>query len=79
MSREQPESALPRLAVNKTEASAILGVSVDFFDAHIAHEVRCIHRGRRRLYPVAELQAWLERESEQVDVGPLLDWAETER
>lgn len=52
---------LPRLALSKTEAAAVLGVSVDFFDEHLAHEMRCINRGRRRLYAVSELQAWLQR------------------
>jgi hypothetical protein len=52
------------MAVNKTEAAGVLGVSVDFFDAHIAHELRVIRRGRRRMYAVAELNRWLEQESE---------------
>lgn len=54
-----------RMAFNKTEAAEALGVSVDFFDRHVASELRCICRGRRRLYPRAELQRWLESESER--------------
>jgi hypothetical protein len=38
-----------------------LGVSIDFFDEHVAHELRVVRRGRRRLFPVRELERWLER------------------
>jgi excisionase family DNA binding protein len=53
---------LPRLALSPDEASAALGVSRDFFDEHIAHEVRIVRRGRRKLVAIAELERWLERE-----------------
>lgn len=56
-----PESTAQRLAFSRVEAAASLGVSVDYFDRHIAHEVRAVRRGRRRLYPVRELERWLER------------------
>jgi excisionase family DNA binding protein len=59
-----PERARTRLAVNKTEAAEALGVSVDFFDDHIAGELRCVRRGRRRLYPVREIERWLTQEAE---------------
>ena len=49
-----------RLALTRPEAARALGVSVDAFDDHIAHELRCIRRGRLRLYPVGELQAWVD-------------------
>jgi hypothetical protein len=55
-----------RLACNKSEAAEMLGVSVDFFDAHIAAELSCVRRGRRRLYAVRELERWLADESERV-------------
>jgi excisionase family DNA binding protein len=61
----QQHSEPVRLACNKTEAADMLGVSVDFFDAHIAAEMPCVRRGRRRLYPVAELKQWLAREAER--------------
>ena len=50
----------PRLALTRPEAAQALGVSVDFFDDHLAHELRCIRRGRLRLYPLAELQRWVD-------------------
>lgn len=58
-----------RLAFNKTEAAGVLGVSVDFFDDHVSHEVACVRRGRRRLYPVSELKRWLEQSAERIEKG----------
>lgn len=58
-----------RLAFNKTEAATALGVSVDFFDEHIAGELRCVRRGRRRLYPLSELNRWLEQSAERAGCG----------
>jgi excisionase family DNA binding protein len=55
---------LPRLALSKAEAAASLGVSVDFFDEHIAHELRMVRRGRRRLIPVRELERWLDEQAD---------------
>jgi excisionase family DNA binding protein len=51
---------VPRLALSQEEAAAALGVSADFFAEWIRHELRVVRRGRRRLYPVTELQRWLE-------------------
>ena len=50
-----------RLALTPTEAATALGVSRDFYDQHIAPELRIVRRGRRRLIPVRELERWLER------------------
>jgi excisionase family DNA binding protein len=52
-----------RLSLSPTEAAAALGVSRDFYDQHIASELRVVRRGRRRLVPVNELERWLEREA----------------
>jgi hypothetical protein len=43
------------------EAAAALGCSRDFFDEHIAPELRWIGRGRLKFVAIVELQAWLER------------------
>ena len=52
-----------RLALTPNEAANALGVSRDFYDQHIAPELRIVRRGRRRLVPVRELERWLEREA----------------
>jgi excisionase family DNA binding protein len=52
------------LALTKQEAAEALGVSVDFFDDHIAHELRMVRRGRRRLVPVPELERWVEEHAD---------------
>jgi excisionase family DNA binding protein len=49
-----------RLAFSKAEAAQALGVSVDFFEEHVMHELRIVRRGRRRLIPVRELERWLD-------------------
>lgn len=49
-----------RLALSKRETAEALGVSVDFLEEHVMHELRVVRRGRRRLIPVRELERWLE-------------------
>jgi excisionase family DNA binding protein len=55
-----PEDRIPRLALSKLEAAQALGVSVDFLEQHVMHELRIVRRGRRRLIPVAEITRWME-------------------
>jgi excisionase family DNA binding protein len=59
-----------RLALSKSEAAEALGVSVDFFDEHIAPELRIVRRGRRRLIPVRELEGWLGENASRVWGSP---------
>lgn len=61
----QPSRRPKRLALNKTDAAEALSVSVDFFDEHIAPELRCTLRGRRRLYAITELERWLDESAGQ--------------
>jgi hypothetical protein len=63
---KRPSVAVLRLALNKSDAAAALGVSVDFFDDHIVHELRVTFRGRRRLYAVRELERWLDESAGRV-------------
>jgi hypothetical protein len=49
-----------RLAPTRAEAATSLGVSVDFFDEHIAPDLRAIRRGQLRLYPISQLERWLD-------------------
>lgn len=53
-------SAGVTLALQRKEAAAALGVGVDTFDRHIRPELRCVYVGDVRLWPVAELERWLE-------------------
>jgi excisionase family DNA binding protein len=55
-----PATTVPRLALSKTEAAEALGVSIDFLEQHILHELRIVRRGRRRLIPLTELQRWID-------------------
>ena len=57
---DSAQSRIPRLAVSKVEAAEALGVSVDFLEEHVMHELRIVRRGRRRLIPIAELSRWME-------------------
>lgn len=57
---------MPRFALTKAETARALGVSIDFFDDHIAVELRCVRRGRHRLYPVDEVRRWLDASADRV-------------
>jgi hypothetical protein len=56
-----PRPAPPRLALRPEEAAESIGVSRDYFDEHVADELRWVRRGRLKLVAVAELQSWLDR------------------
>ena len=62
--RSRVDPLVPRLTCSKVEAAAALGVSVDFLEEHVMHELRIVRRGRRRLIPVTELHRWIERNAE---------------
>ena len=57
------------LALSVEQACEALGVSWDTWRAHIEPDVRLVRVGRRKLIPVSELQAWLDRHAESVGVG----------
>ncbi len=54
---------VPRLALSPAEAAKTLGVSRDFLDEHVMPELRIVHRGRRKLIAVRELERWLAAEA----------------
>lgn len=59
------QRAIPTLALTVTEAAAAVGVSDDFFRRHIAHELRWVRRGAKKLVAVSELQRWLDANGER--------------
>jgi len=56
----------PRTALTINEACQSLGVSWDLFHERIEPELRVVRIGRRKLIPVSELRAWLDRNAERV-------------
>lgn len=70
-SRRRDVSGTPagRLALSPDEASAVLGVSRDYFDEHVIDELRVVRRGRRILVALAELERWLDRSATRATVG----------
>ncbi len=50
---------VPVLALSPDEAATALGVSRDYLDEHISHELRWVRRGRKKIVAVAELERWL--------------------
>jgi hypothetical protein len=52
-----------RLSLRKGEAAKALGVSDESFDRYCVPHIRCVRLGSVRLYPIAELQAWLDSNS----------------
>lgn len=53
-------ATFPRLALSPDEAATALGISRDYLDEHVAHELRWVRRGRRKFVAVRELERWLE-------------------
>jgi len=49
------------LALTPAEAAQALGCSRDFFDQHIASELRWVRRGRLEFVAIAEMEDWLRR------------------
>ena len=61
-----PVIAIRPIALARPEAAAALGMSTDSFERYVMADVRCIRRGRLRLYPVTELERWAEANAERV-------------
>jgi excisionase family DNA binding protein len=55
----------PRFALTREEAARSLGMSLDSFERYVQAEVRLVRRGRLRLVPVRDLEAWVERNAER--------------
>jgi hypothetical protein len=61
-----------RLALSKAEVADALGVSPDFVDDHVWHELRIVRRGRKAFVALSELQRWLD-ENAALTLGPRRD------
>jgi hypothetical protein len=57
---------VPRLALTRAEAAEALGVGITTFKTKIAPDLRVVREGKVRLYPVRELERWLEENAERV-------------
>lgn len=55
-----------RLTLTPQEAADALGVSRDFFDAHVKPDLRVVRRGRLVLVPVRELERWVDENAAAV-------------
>ena len=58
------------MCVDPKGAAALLGVSLDTFDRHVAPRIKQLRCGRKRLVPVAELQRFVAENAE----FPGADW-----
>lgn len=65
MSDSLTVAPIPRVALDRTEAAAALGISLDSFERHVQPDLRLIRRGRLRLVPVAELERWAGEQAER--------------
>ena len=49
-----------QIALNRKQAAAALGVSLNTFERHIQPDLKVIRVGRLRLFPLRELERWVE-------------------
>ena len=52
-----------RIALRKGEAAKSLGISDESFDRYVAPFIKVARLGALRLYPVGELQRWIETQA----------------
>jgi hypothetical protein len=60
------EDGAPCLAVQHKDAPAVLGLGKTSFEKYVVPEVRCVRLGSMRVYPVRDLERWLDRHAERV-------------
>ena len=54
---------IPRLALTRTEAAESLGMGTTSFDEKVRPYLRAYRDGKLRLYPVRDLERWLDENS----------------
>lgn len=52
-----------KLALNQAEAAEALGMGVNTFKRQVRPFIRHVAYGRRMLFPVSELEAWLDKKA----------------
>jgi hypothetical protein len=57
---------VPRVLLNRNEAAASLGMSLDSFEKYVQPSVKLVRRGRLRLVLIAELERWAQESAERV-------------
>jgi hypothetical protein len=60
----------PVLALGATDAAAALGISRAGFDRHVRPNVKAVQIGGRKLYPLRELERYIDRNA----AVPLAEW-----
>jgi hypothetical protein len=65
LSERRETSPIPRVALDRVEAAAALGMSLDSFERYVQPSLRMIRLGRLRLVPIAELERWLSEHAER--------------
>lgn len=58
--------SVPRLLLTRAQAAEALGMSVNSLERHVQPHVRCVRKGSLRLFPVRELERWVEENSMRV-------------
>lgn len=53
---------MTKLLLTRKDAAQMLSMSVDHFERHVQAHLAFIKSGRLLLFPLEEIQAWVERE-----------------
>jgi hypothetical protein len=61
-----PKPDVPTLALKRRQAAQAVSLGVDAFDQYVKPYIRCVYVGSDRLYPVGELQRWLDERATAV-------------
>lgn len=56
-----PKQEKQRLLVRKADAADLMSISIDSFERMVMPEIRSVRIGRRVLFTVADLQAWIDQ------------------
>jgi hypothetical protein len=53
---------VPRVLLSRREAADALGMSLRHFQRHVQPYLRCVYSGQLRLYPLKDLERWVEEQ-----------------